>query len=288
MYGGKGGFSRGGLQLSPLLGSGLVLKTRKVGVDNFGRVLEFRDGEPGVLRVRVAHPFDEVLELASTGPMGDDGLDFVLVVVLDLERGGPGRVSAEELTWVSLEWLEEGDMEDRVPPAHGLGKLEAKGNRRDLFDDGEGTGELGGEFATWTTRILREPGGGEENLIARLDVDLSASLVGLSSLGSLGGLEVVLGGVEGSTDPLGEGGCGGVRGGLGREGYLRVTAVVKEEGRGLGRGMTGIVVGELGGGEESIPVALIVGNKGSKDLLESAVSALGLTIGLGMVGGGHA
>ncbi len=61
----------------------------------------------------------------------------------------------------------------------------------------------------------------------------------------------------------------------------------EEEGRVAGGLLGGIVVGELSGVQELVPIVLAVVDEAAQHLLGSAVGALGLALGLGVVGGGH-
>ena len=64
-----------------------------------------------------------------------------------------------------------------------------------------------------------------------------------------------------------------------------VVAFVGEEGGGARSRVRGVVVGELGEGEEVDPVVLLVVDVDSEVLLEHLVDAFGLAVGLGVVGG---
>jgi hypothetical protein len=61
-----------------------------------------------------------------------------------------------------------------------------------------------------------------------------------------------------------------------------MVAVVGEERSLAGRGVDGVVVSELGAGQELLPIVLLVVAKGAEILLKDLVDTLGLTVGLRM------
>jgi hypothetical protein len=73
---------------------------------------------------------------------------------------------------------------------------------------------------------------------------------------------------------------------LGFETHPRVTSGVDHE-RSLLRGRVDvIIVGELRKGEEFVPIILSFVHEGSEVLLQFLVGTFGLSIGLGVIGGG--
>ena len=80
-------------------------------------------------------------------------------------------------------------------------------------------------------------------------------------------------------------------GGLGRanvglvNGDLRVIPLICEEGRDLSRGMGGVIVGEFREREVRCPIILLIISVYAEVLFEDLIDALGLSVGLGVVGG---
>ena len=68
---------------------------------------------------------------------------------------------------------------------------------------------------------------------------------------------------------------------------MNLLAVVEEEGSEAGRGVLGVVDGDLLSVEVVVPVGLTKVDVVAEAFLEGAVGALGLTVGLRMVSGGH-
>ncbi len=130
-------------------------------------------------------------------------------------------------------------------------------------------------------------GGGDDS---DAEAEFAAAAVSMLALAILGGGDVCFGGVDGVSDVGDEGVCGGDSGGRvgeGVEGRLGVLAVGEEKGRVAGGLLGGIVVGELGGVQELVPIVLAVVDEAAQHLLGGVVGALGLAVGLGVVGGGH-
>ena len=75
--------------------------------------------------------------------------------------------------------------------------------------------------------------------------------------------------------------------GLTVAGSAGMVSVVGEERSLAGRGMDGVVVSELGEGEELLPVVLLVVAEGTQVLFEDLVDALGLAVGLWVERRGH-
>ena len=133
---------------------------------------------------RVAEPLDEVLDLTTVGALGEDPFDLVLeCVVDDLWRWwswGPREHRAGGRVVVGLE---HGDVEDWMKGGHGSRKIELVGDVADLGDDLEWTGAsevelLGG---SGSLDVLRR----EEDLVADVEVEIRATLVGMFLLMSL-------------------------------------------------------------------------------------------------------
>ena len=182
-------------------------------------------------------------------------------------------------------------MEHRVDTTEGGWEVKTVGDGGDDGGDGEGSDVTRAEFGGGVGGEVKI-GGGEANTVADLEGDVTAMLVGGGGIASFGGFDLT---VDGGVDvaeavvDVGGGGVGGRRGILGvveGGGGERVETIVGEEGSHSSAGVDGIVVGGFGDGEVGCPIVLHGVTESAEDLLDGAVGAFGLAVGLRVVGGG--
>ena len=183
---------------------------------------------------------------------------------------------------VGVVGFEEGDVEDRMKETHSVRELESECMARDFMGDGERTETfvvklLGRAFGRDVLSIQPdevadfEVGSGESATVGR---DLVLGLGDFDLVSAIGvevgeGFGEVVGSRVGDRD-------------IEREGGARIITIVGKERGDLSRRVRGIVVGELGDGEEVCPVVLLIVGVHPEVGLQCLVRALGLAVGLGV------
>ena len=189
------------------------------------------EGFKGVLGVRVSLPFHFILQHTIDNLLANNAFHNVLGLTIgDLNGRRASEVTRKgKGTWT--ETLELGDVEDGMN-LHPRWEVQFVGDGRDSLDDGPRAlvleTKLGGEIME--SEVL----GGEKNTIPRAEGIVSAPHVSVLGLAVLGGLDILLGGVD-VVMPTGEelfrGSVVAGTGGAGEEsgGRVRVSAAIKEE-----------------------------------------------------------
>jgi len=182
-----------------------------------------------------------------------------------------------------------GDVKGRMD-AHSEGKVEAVGMGRDFGFDGKGTetdmiklggGARGGEVAAEKPDEVTGLKGGERTAAGVVVTGLG--MLGITEYSGKSSMKVL------EVGEVGVSGRGfrkpGVREDSGKGG--RVETVGEVEGSVTGGGMDGVVVGKLSMGKEGGPGGLLEVDKDAEELLKGLVQTFGLTVSLGVEGGGH-
>jgi len=230
---------------------------------------------------------DEVLKLTATDTRVEDFFNFKLFVVIDDDRRRWILDTARDV--VRTDGLEERHVEHGMH-SHRCGQLETEGCLANLVLDGERTetlvvklvaGASGLDVATQEPYLIT-------NLELRCFLDLVVVETGLGCCG-VGKIELeLLVDVVERLDKLVHFGILGTRDmELNSYGRVGMVPVVGEERSLAGRGMDGVVVGELGERKEFLPVVLLVVAEGTQVLFEDLVDAFSLTVGLWVERRGH-